>query len=100
MDGDVPTPAVRLFGREPGELVPAPVEEVLWAVGQAAPREHGQVVEHPARIFSVGHGHCSTPRCKCRAIAEPVVRTVPFRSPKRLVRGLLWRVCEGGSWMT
>src|SRR5256885_17266304 len=68
MDGDLPARTVRLVGRKAGVLVPAMVEEVLGAVGQPAPGEHGKVVEHPARFISIAHGRCSIRRANAEQL--------------------------------
>src|SRR5712664_3593122 len=70
MDSDLPARTVRLLGRKAGVLVPAMVEEVLRAVGQPAPGEHGKVVEHPACFFSITHGRRSIRRAKAEHLGE------------------------------
>src|SRR2546430_5677835 len=68
MDSDLPARTVRLLGRKAGVLVPAMVEEVLRAVGQPAPGEHGKVVEHPACFISIAHGRRSIRRAKAEQL--------------------------------
>jgi len=46
----------RPLEREENAMRIVGVEEILRAVGQPAPREHGKVVEHPARFVSIAHG--------------------------------------------
>src|SRR3954464_5605266 len=62
MDGEPRARTVRLLWRKTGVLVPAMVEEVLRAVGQPAPGEHGKGVRHPACFISIAHVRSSIRR--------------------------------------
>ncbi len=50
MDRSLPTPTVRLFGRQAGVLMPALVKELVRTIRQIAPGQRGDRVDHPAKF--------------------------------------------------
>src|SRR5207245_9489944 len=100
MESDLPARTVRLLGRKAGVLVPAMVEEVLRAVGQPAPGEHGKVVEHPASFISIAHGRSSIRRTNAEQL--PSQRWVQAQVPSASAGSRIAspEAAEGGRWRT
>src|SRR3989441_10181021 len=113
MESDLPARTVRLLGRKAGVLVPAMVEEVLRAVGQPAPGEHGKVVRHPPGFLSITHGRRSIRRAKAEQLLSqrrasphaPSASAGPRIAPPTTEGGRWWmtfrleRSGDGGRWI-